>query len=788
MPRVKRKDPPVVTQLGPWRGLDTTHSPRELTSQHAVKATNVLLASGDVRPRPPWVDLGKAFGFDISNFAPAGSRLLGIYAWTSQKIGPCLLVKTFSNTFGGRLFRILVDNPVGATEPPNPDTTRFNNVLELPTGGKMSSNQCSWVPVGDRVYILDGAERPTRTDGTAEGTRLVGIRPPVYKRKTQITDADLDQVQGYWIMGVPPRNPASGGEGTETQPYLPAGKHEWAITYYGVDVDVESNPFFIPPFETGLSPSPVRRLEVYHGPFTDNLGRVGTFLPKDREGPITHVRLYRRDPPFPGFVKVGEWEMDSRHDPAVPILFDPPAITWPEIDGVPQYTLPLEEPHGVLEGTEAQGPYAPSKNGVPSMHPTVGYYYKDRFFYNETNIRFGSGAAPTDTVIYSEQGHPDHVDPGDFIFFGGDAEQGVTGMADLAGQLVVVKRSSIWLLAGTILVHTNGTIATGLPQPESSHETYRTKSTVGSLNQFGNGCIVCGNPPLLYVNSDGGFFSFNGIDERSTTKRIRPTWREFTRARNQSAARRQRMTYAVDPEREILYMCNGAQNVNRDDLPQVLAYHFGQVDETGEGAWTALVSDGGRNEQVEVIATPLGDWPINLQGGIIAREPQFHGSMLLGTSEETGEFLGFLRFQDERSDRGGLTQNLPKFEWRTGRLRLMEAVQKHFYEVRWLFEHIARDPRGNNPARRVRVAFAIDNEDPEVFDGFNERQLPGFPPLNPQHIDINVARNDYIRQAVSREGATIQLQFTNVDEDIEWSPFFGLSGFEIEYEPAGFVS
>lgn len=563
-------------------------------------------------------------------------------------------------------------------------------------GGDLAVRPATYVVAYEQLYVLAG-DRSYKTDGSPEGTLRIGIPPPM------LGQADLEQI-------------AAGPD----EPVLPEGSYQYALTAYDASRDVESNPFtFADALTIGAGLSYRARIHLARW--------GGQPIPPDRG--VTDVRLYRRD------VHLG-----------YPFFLLRTTKSWPRSDA-------LEDPVGTRadpipgEGSVITGPFAPSKNGVPPR-ATIGALYKDRMFYND------AGASRSDLLYYSGFGHPDHVDPDDFVTLEGDPERGVTGMTELAGQLCLLKPRSIWILSGAITGATNETIATGAAPPQSSHLLYRTKAQAGCANRGGgNGAILVGDPPRLHYNGEAGLYAFDGVDEVNVGKAIIPTWRAFARHGDDlQAEKNQALTYGVDAVNQILFIANGAQPFGD---PEILCYHYARTHAQGEqrlGAWTYLRSESQR-KRYRCVATTLGD--------VIAHQPGaeagFYSPVLVGT--ETGDLL----LANDRATE----ERIPTFRYESPPLRIMEGQLAHIFQVTWLHDRVVD----------------VEQRPRSLEFGFRSDRLAEF------QLETRTTRSAiHQHQRVARETAELALRVqtpTPMGLRTMWHPDLGIVGWVIEYEPAG---
>jgi hypothetical protein len=668
-----------VPFVGPYYGLNTRDQPRNLGPQWCVDARNVLLSEGRIQPAwplTPWQAL------DVTATTPGTP--MSIYAWESPAAGVVVLYKSIE----GLLIAVKPDG----------------SWVEL--AQMIRARPASFVPVHDRLFVMDGGEHVYTTDGTADGTYRAGIPAPL------VSDDNFEPVDAL-----------------DDDPYLAIGWYEWAISYYDEDRDVESN----------VSDASIARAinEV------EGEKRMRIAVP-DAPGEYraTHVRLYRRS------VTVTLNTVTSRGPLVLQSMFRIPR----------QYIydpIGTRTAHNVL-GDAVIGPFGPTKNGVPKF-ASLGHWYKDRLFLNDTS---GRDYAHTDILRYSALGRPDHVDPDDNEPLQGDAEQGITGMGVVGGQLVIGKPVSIWVLSGSILAHTNATVATGATLPASSHQLYKTNASVGCANKGGgNGIVVVGRKPGLAVfNSATGFFGFDGVDANPLSDEIEPTWRKFARHGGRVSEERekhQEVTYAHDVLHQVLYIANGYQEPGD---PQVLVFHYGRRHRLGAaaGVWSYLALDD--LASIRCVGTAVGVHEFPGEAGSAGAD--YYGAFVAGVRGLAGVATKiFVASQVERVDQVAL-----RWRYETPPLRPREAGLAHVYELRWLHDRVT------NASQPVFVEFGFR----DTRDG-------------PYKLSRRSVTNGiYTYQPVQREPAELSLLIqTPAGDSPVWHEFLGVSGWILEFEPTG---
>jgi hypothetical protein len=682
---------------GPFLGLNTTLKPRELGPAWAVDAQNVILGDGRVRPAWPfglWGGENPEAAWPPMRWVEGHhpSHVGNAIHWHSPVVGEIFVYQVWAVSEDGQTY-------APGYYAVHPD----GRVVHLISWAPASGPAC-YVPAYGRLYIYDGSSFPIRTDGTPENTVFTGMPAPV-----------LGTYEGYL------------GDTPSADAILEPGDYEYAVTWYDQADDVESNPLNLGRFT-------VRSLQEEYRFVVSDLGNAGAGWHS------THLRLYRRDHHVGNPYFLLRWTRPRTDIGSTRLYFDPYGFR-----GTP--TPP--------EGDEVNGPFAPSKNGLPPA-ATVACLYKDRMFTNYEHIASARSDVRNDYLYYSAFGHPDHVDPDDFEVLGGDAQTGVYGMGEVGHQLVLIKPKSIWLLSGTIGGSTNATIATGAKAPFSTHTLTRSKSAVGCANRGGgNGAIIVGDPELIHFNSEDGLYSFDGVTENNVAKNVRDTWRRFAKQGElRDGEKNQRISYAVDTLNKILFIANGDQPYGD---PEVLAYHYGRDRVQaggGVGAWSYLRPTG-RRWRYHTVATTLGD--IETPGN---REPAYYYAPLAIVCSD-----GKIRLGNDRST----TLATQAFRYETPPLRPLEGGKAHIYQITWLHDRIHVVPD----------------------DGFVRDWAFGFRVVRDETFELRTRSLKWAteqHQGVRRESQEISLLVQSPGgpgETLYWHPDYGLAGWILEFEPAG---
>jgi hypothetical protein len=548
---------------------------------------------------------------------------------------------------------------------------------------------------GDQaLYYVDGL-RVLRIGGDLI-MHQVGIPPPTTTLTPTATDAQIDTgfpppVQGQilWQVKDLPARPISLQELTE---------YQFGFSYYDADSGAESNAVFTDNFTTldGVSRP---RLRIVWGA-----------TPTGRH--ITHVRAYVRN------VTAGQTGF----------------VFW--------FEFPIGSPFPqdydfLVPGSEITGPFAPTRNGIPE-YASVAYFYKSRMYYNDLRN-------PA-LLRYSAINQPAHVHPDDFLL--ADDDGNVTGLQEQAGQLVVGKERSAWILSGAIVGATNETVATGAALLPSGHDFYRTKVVVGCANNAGgNGIIPLGSSRVGWNGADG-FYTFDGLSETKVSGLIDPTWREFVG--DQTWGRNQAVTYGLDPERQLLYMVNLSIDNQRT---KVLCCHYG----VEGGAWTTISPDDPADNPsciLQVVGTRTPADPPEPGGGEAELQPTGL-ALVVGTNP-----FRVLTLRDRDH-----TLPMPAFAYQGGRVILKEGLDGHFYWVRWFLSNSL--PAGVLQ-RQIEVGFRT----------------------SPRNVDeykvIDLMTGPTAHHKVAEVGSDITVLLRNPQSgDSRWHPNFSIVGFGLDAEPVG---
>jgi hypothetical protein len=621
----------------------------------------------------------------------------------------------FSPNFGFPVGKVLAAaqwmSPRGTTS----DPTRVNvvhvgtvlhaadvNGTAQATMNGVQDRQGSFVFANTRLYYLDRFRVWVlgNTENNLPAWNIVGIPKPT----SRITGGPIGASNPgtgeitYLVTTVPGTFPGALVDNTA---------YQFGFTYYSSFTDSESNAVLQQGsnFNGVAGAGNSRLLQLGFGTWPVPYG-------------ITHIRVYRRN------VTAGE--------PFILFALCP-------VPGPGQFFQAEGAPLGILAefGTFANGPFGPVKNGIPE-NASVGLFYKGRMFYDDLKN--------PNLLRYSEDSHPAHVDPLNFVILDDDGGQ-ITGMAELAGQLVILKERSIWILSGVILTTTNESLALGVDVGANPAELYRTKARTGCANAAGgNGAIVCGTPPRVYYNAVDGLYVFDGLNETPVGRQIQPTWREFVG--DATLGRQQAVTYSVDPTRRILFMVNLTVDEVR---AQILAFHYDL------GAWSVLLNDDLSGDNPSCLLQTVGIYDPTAPDDP-SEPPTYHELRPTMLAVAVGVFR--ILFMNERR----LDLPMPEFEYRTGRLVVVDGLDKHFYAVKWYHDEVL----GDGFAHGLRFGFRTHPRNVEEYKA----------------ADLTDGLRTY--QKVSESGSDIELIVKNDPSvDARWSPQVRIVGFEADVELIG---
>ncbi len=759
---------------GPFLGINDSMSDRQIDERFARVANNVLLANGQIRPRPP-------IAVHAQGQFPNDYRIISMVDWRPggvQDQAPAVLFKAVHKT--GAFQPGIWTSKVGDIFP--------TQLTSLGSGG--SRNHVTWVVHNDLMYVIDGSFPMYKTDGTVGGTFPIGfLQRPKIDISNNLAAGSAQVYVGNWLDAYATQAP----EDLTVQAGLPFGPTRWAFTFYHAKYATESNAQF-----TGDLTAPFADLTA--AGFTERTNRnVHRIYVKwaafdEFSAHADEVRIYRKDPTSPFYRLVGialESAKSSFTDPTGQSVFN---IT---IVDVPAFDLSGEAPIGIgpigqavplplvedLLSSAVNGPFAPVKNYSPPG-ATVAMFYGGRMLYAGARtifpqfaylgspapgINFAQVSPPgiAQRVFYSEFQNPDHVDVlNDFEVLHGDMEDGISGMADLAGQAVISTRKSLHVLSGVIQTSTNATIATGAAPPASTHSLYRTKVRVGAATYHGkgNGLIVAGHPPKVYFASESGFYSFDGVDERQESKLIQNLWRRFARFNpsgtlsidfKPATERSLQVTYAVDALNEIIFICNDDHIDNHTDpvtdRPVILAFHYGLGNVPAWSTIDVIGVAGTGDDTAHCICSALSG---SVEGS------NEYALMYIGSDDKI-LYMDTELTSDEDNDLGMST-----VRYETGLILTNDGRRTHVYEATFKYQPVVHGEYVGHAATMM-LGYAVNK---------------GKPVLRSRDM---LTKKAFARVRVATECDAIRLIIAG-QKDIPWNSEFAITGWSLQTEPAGY--
>lgn len=547
-------------------------------------------------------------------------------------------------------------------------------------GFGLCDRPASFVVIEPYCCVLDGSEKLLKTDGTPERSFTLGLVAPT----NQMTAALLTEPNGAINATV-----------------------EYAVTWGRYLDRVESNPKLF-------------------GPFTAHPGKGVKFTFKGPVLPdsgIDRWRIYRKN------ISLGQV--------AYRLLYELSPISPGQ-----EFWDILEESQ-INQSSAETGPFAPSRNGVPTQ-ATMGAWYKGRLFFNDIRCE------QRHKVRYSAFNRPDHVYKDDYVVCTGDGTECISGLASYGDQLFIGEESAIHALSGVIQGPTNLTVATGAIPPVSYHTLSRTRCRVGPVASAvgGNGLFVAGEPGYIHFAALTGFYRFDGIAERQLSDLIAPTYQSFLHLAGSD--KYGAISFADDRLNKLLYLLMTPITSTHESLG--LIYHYGLDRGDGIGGWgTFRLRDKELpGESCQALASSVG-MPRRAGASIEYRTASFIG----GTNK--GHVL---IARDEPTDRPW-----PQYwKWKTGRLPIIEGKRAHVYGIEWFLSQSGTTP-GGSPL--VFLGFCLNDETEDHLRRIDIGQLAGF--------DQQV-------------GATVQ-DITLIVQGVEgvegWSPELGILGFSIDAEVCG---
>jgi len=718
---------------GPFLGLNDTLDVSRVGMSYARKARNVILSEQSVRPRAPW-DAANAF---IGDF----EEIVGLYEWTPPALltaGVAAASQILSKhgsagivgagTQGGRLrYSNHVIQNEGA---PTHITQQIGSSI-------LSQNPASFVRYEKFVYVVDGSSGDIfKTDGI--NLFLAGIYPPVGETLTSASPTSGAGIEIHF------HNPGHAA---------PKAQVSYRATFYDSVNGVESNAYETPIFRKGDGDI-----------ITINLLPYGISLPADRG--IDRVRIYRRNHTLG---EVG-WRL----------ILDLPAVAAAVQDNVDTSTIALEDADLQGISTLENGPFAPSKNGVP-INAVVATIWKERMFY----YRFDKPGK----LFYSAIGKPDHCDANDFLKVSGDQDDKIRGLMGFGGTLVAGKRKGFRAITGEILGETNETIATGAVPLETSIHTQEFPDQPGPVNENGNGFFMGGDPVRVYFAGDSGFYMYDGVEPRKLSEAIKDTWQRMvapapfaTAPDTNVRAGVKFFSYADDRHDGIIYIMplyGDLKNHGYTAVPapqnQGLAYHY------KIGGWSTV--DGGGLLISDFQGLGLG-LPATIR--CVASAETYRGTSfpdsqedlrtpgvlwglddgLICRSRRTSTFGSTGQTADEDAD----ALRVPDWEYETGAMQLNEGAAIVLLWIRWLFSDAA----------------AFDGGPPDVlFEAVINEDLLGSVVV-PMTTSIADVSGPHKLQRIARRARKLGLRMRRSPGWLNgWTEKLGVTGWQIRFDPVG---
>lgn len=233
---------------GPWRGLVTSRSPRELLPTEAAVARNVLFREGAICPRPP---------FEEDSFfrqpAYAGAKVYAGVDW----------------------YGIVAEGEVAHDKILHVNDRLTGRQVASISG--VSARPGTFAVANGRLYYVDGMRLYVLSQNAWQ---IAGIEPPTVRQTTTQTAPEAGSV--VWeVFNVAGYEVLPG-----TIEYLAAlqsgSTYEFGFTFFDAYTQIESNATFSTPRSIGSIPVGTRAtLQIAFGTVPPGHG-------------VTHVRIYRR--------------------------------------------------------------------------------------------------------------------------------------------------------------------------------------------------------------------------------------------------------------------------------------------------------------------------------------------------------------------------------------------------------------------------------------------------------------------------------------------------------------
>ena len=707
------KGPYPLDFHGPFLGLDTESAPAQLGVGFATVAENVTInRTGEIRPRAPFVEWQKVLPAD-GELVPVG-HLNGVVVGMIQVSTTALVGQVTTESFIAVLSKIIRKHgEIGSNGLFVTYTGSLGHYDLTPSADHfvISDRQPTWVMAKGWVYVVDGSTPLMKWNGSK--LRPVGLPIP-----TMGDDQNNLNVQVFI------------GDINNPEQFPDTANVTYAVTFRDSTTGVESNPVYSADYDIG-------QIAQFVPIFTTH----GDLIPSSVYG-IDEVRIYRRN--------------NTREEVPYRLVavLDPTGEQW--------YDDIVVDPETSLEiislSDRATGPFAPSRNFRPDG-ATIACWYKNRMWYNDPD--------DGNRVWFSEDDQPDHVGKSpataNSIDLPGDAEELITGMVEMAGQLIVLKKQSIWVISGGVTWHTNDLDATGAAVATVKPEWYKTKSKTGCDNsRGGNGAIVCGHPPLLYYSNAAGLFRFDGVDDRLVSDLVTSRWRALLEdVTGEAHLDDHSISFANDPEGQILYICmsmgHPAEPFSVWQSPRlILCYHWGLLRSNGVGLWTEFPRE--EDALYGCIASAIGvpNWLNSIDSALVPYGIRHLSPLLAVILTYTSVTQGQSRIKliDPES-----TEDYPEWQWKTGDLPIRRGKRGH---VHFLETHHDRVDDHTS----VRVGYSLDGGD-----------------IHKLSPELRMRGDVLTRHRIAREGRTLAIRYRR-GEATPYGPWKGISGFSVDSELA----
>lgn len=721
---------------GPFLGLNSDQARHKVGPAFATKAEDVLITrTGSVRPREPlsaYIHSGdhRIPGVIQGMIHVDLQTLSGVEYEFPTADKAAVLVKAVKP--GERIFRLI--------------TRQGQSELSMAghTAATLSLFPPTWVFAGGWLYIIDGSLPLVKYNGVE--MRTVGILPPIAGKST----GDEGHVYPEDVLtGIP------------VWPSIALVRY--AVTFYDSECQTESNPIYFPDLDDPgalIGPNVTVRLH-YRGIDADP-----NPLPSGRG--IDTIRIYRQNMLRPNDNRsLGQtfYRLVAELDAGASAQDDE---SW--TDTIQVAESGDEQTEDVTLSDTITGPFAPSRNGVPPA-ARIGAWYKNRMWYSDPDD--GS------RVWFSQEGKPEHVAgldayPANVVRIGGDPDDVITGMVEMAGQLVVLKKGSIWVISGYMEWQTNLDTALGAVTAQVPPEIYKAKCKVGcDATAGGNGAIVCGHPPLLYYPHADGFYVFDGVDDRPVSDLVSKEWTALLTGHAEQGAfarpQNHAIAYAHDTANQILLIAAppAAMAWFSD---RVLCYHWNARRPDGIGAWTQfffgdqLGIEDDAPLGVCCVATALGkpSYGTTDEGVVLMTALCPYLIALAYTSASDGLTYSRIFLADVDPISPGL--DMPDWKWETGDLRVVGGKRAHVYW--WETEHDRFLGEENTP--QLRTEYSVDGRDFTPVGGVGG-------------TDVSSALT---RRRLGRTARSMALRFRRGHPATTWAPWEGITGYALDVELA----